>query len=114
MKNDLVARCTMCPSAQDSRCYVCTLLKPDLASGVPYPCRFVKAFSDGKRVYQVAQYQNTRRTLYKAQYRDGGQWKPYRTKMLPCRNSFDRAQTDLNLYAASKKWAVIWPMEVDG
>ena len=104
----LAARCSMCPSATNR--FDCSLIKPDLISGEPTPCRFVRVFTDGAKAFRVLQCKY-RRVLFKAHYLLDGDWVPYRTKFLPCRNSFDRAQSDLNLYASRKGWTPVWPVE---
>lgn len=108
---ELVARCTMCPDRDGSRSYCCSLFKPDILSGQPYPCKFVKVFADeAGRMLRVCE--SPKHGMFKAHYQTevSQPWKPLVTKFLPWRRSFDKAQMDLNFYAAHKGWKAVWPI----
>ena len=109
---ELAARCTLCPQKANSACYFCTMDKPDPLTGELRPCRFVKVFEDGTG-RQIRVLRRKDRELYKAFAHSsaGADWKPLNTKFLPWCASFDRAQMQLNFYAARKGWRAVWPVE---
>lgn len=101
----------MCPSEVGSRSYTCALLKPDLITDEPFPCRFAMVYLAGRRLVKVCK--STKRDWYKAHWREGkGPWQPMRTSHLPWRPTFDAAQTTLNFYANARGWIPVWPLTV--
>lgn len=98
MPEYLEFRCCMCPNQADKP------ENPMCPTG--RPCRFVKTYVD-ERGWKYRVMPGLGEGNYKARYQkpdkqgDFG-WKCVR--ILPWRNSFDEAQSDLNIYAKQKRW----------
>ncbi|NCB35974.1 MAG: hypothetical protein EOM58_08000 [Clostridia bacterium] len=105
-------RCHMCPEPPNSASLTCTLIKPDLITGVAYPCKFVRAYTDGARLLRICW--NERHQGYKvhALREADSAWTPVPSKYLPWKVTFDQAQAILNRYATRKGWRALGPGEV--
>lgn len=104
-------RCHICPEPNNAS-FACTLIKPDLITGAAYPCKFVRAYTDGARLLRVCW--NEKHQGYKVHFlrEADSAWVPVPSKHLQWQATFDQAQTAFNRYAMRKGWRVLGPGEV--
>lgn len=105
MPEYLIGRCCLCPNKNENK-EICPGIK-----GTPHPepstCRFVKTYIDS-RGWSYKVMSGIGQGCYKARYQKPDKhgkvsgWKGF--SRLPWRESFDKAQDDLNEYAKKKSW----------
>lgn len=94
-------RCCMCPNKQRGL-LICPAI-PGILHPEESPCRFVKIYQDD-RGWKYFVRTGIGENNYKTFYQKPGKKSPHGYTRLTWRETFDEAQSDLNLLAESKGW----------
>jgi hypothetical protein len=97
----LAHRCCMCPQINSDR-PICPGI-PETPHPEPSPCRFVKRYRDA-RGWTYFVRAGIGGDTFKAVYHQPDKISPHGWRSVPWRDSFDKAQADLNREAQKRGW----------